>query len=240
MYFKLLENSFKFSFLTWKYQSHLISSHLNQEQVKLIKDNISVSSWHHHQVKYNILQITRILMFKIKIKVPQRLGEKFCLSRVTLDIQTRFVLANKEHFMHKTIKFAWAFFKNAKYVTCYSSWLMLTLAVIEYWTRSFVFNKYVSARNFYHQIHYIIMFDKQNSIINYLCFLPGTKLMDSPVDILRQNDLSFHSEQIPPLLQPAHPLYGTLGLVSCKTQRIASDQPRQVICSTLMKDASLQ
>ena len=81
---------------------------------------------------------------------------------------------------------------------------------------------------------------KQEKLCYYLCFLPGTQLMDSPVDILRQNDLSFHSEQIPPLLQPVHPLYGTLGLVSCKTQRIASDQPRQVICSTLMKDASLQ
>ena len=81
---------------------------------------------------------------------------------------------------------------------------------------------------------------KQVKLCYYLCFLPGTQLMDSPVDNLRQKDLSFHSEQIPPLLRPAHPLYGTPSLVSCKTQRIASDQPRQVICSTLMKDASLQ
>ena len=64
--------------------------------------------------------------------------------------------------------------------------------------------------------------------------------MNSPVDLPRPNNLSSDSEQIPPLLQTANPLYGTLGFVSCKTQRIASDQPRQVICSTLMKDASLQ
>ena len=38
--------------------------------------------------KYNIQQITRILMFNVQVQVlsPLRLGEKFCFYRVTLNI----------------------------------------------------------------------------------------------------------------------------------------------------------
>ena len=48
-----------------------------------------------------------------------------------------FVPTNKElDFIEKTIKFTGAFLKNVKHIRCYCSWWMLTLAVIEYWSRS--------------------------------------------------------------------------------------------------------
>ena len=63
----------------------------------------------------------RNIKVEVQVQSPLRLGKAFCFYGVTLNLKTQFVLANKELFVHKTIKFARSFLKNAKQVRCYCS-----------------------------------------------------------------------------------------------------------------------